>query len=585
MKNFFSSFLGALAALWLTFGLMFFLMICGVAVLMRSVGAKEYTSVKDHSVLYLNLDTQIIEFPKEDTFLNEMMGLTEDPATPLQQIITALDRSANDNSIDGLFIDCNGAEAGLAQYSEIRDAVQRFKSSGKWVVSYGDTYDQGDYYVATASDSIFVNPSGIVDIHGLASVNLYFKNLLDKLGVEMQVMRVGAFKSAVEPFILDGPSPEATEMQRLYLDNIWQSVAETIAKSRKVEVENVKAWADSVAMTMSADEYIKNKIVDGKTYRHQFLDKLKSKTGTEKLNLVDPASYLASGRCMPRESRTRIGIYFCQGDIVDEGETGIIGPKVCQDILDLAEKDDIDGLVIRINSGGGSAYASEQIWEALQEWKNVTKKPLYVSMSDYAASGGYYIACGADKIFADPQTLTGSIGIFGLIPNAKGLLQDKIGINSAVTATNPNAVPANIFNPLTPAQRDHLQIYINRGYELFVKRVSDGRHLSVDSVKAIAQGRVWDGAQAKKIGLVDSLGGLHATVKALAQQLGVSDYTLVGVQNPTPSPISMLRSSAVKMVAPSPLEPGSPERQMWESIEYIKRASGVQAHMPYFILR
>lgn len=585
MKSFFTSFLGALAALWLTLGLMFVMAIFSVAVLMQGVGAKQYTSVKDHSILYLNLDTQIIEYPKEDSFINEVMGLTEDPSVPLQQIITALDRAASDKNIDGLFIDCNGSSAGIAQYSEIREAVQRFKTSGKWVMTYGDIYQQGDYYVATAADSIFVNPSGIVDIHGMASVNLYFKNLLDKLGIEMQVMRVGAFKSAVEPFILDGPSPEATEMQRLYLDNIWQSVAAGIAKGRKVKIDNVMAWADSVAMTMSADEYIKNKIVDGKTYRHEFLDKLKKRTGDDDLNLVDPASYLASGRCKPRDAKTRIGIYFCQGDIVDDGETGIIGPKVCEDILDLAEDDDLDGLVLRINSGGGSAFASEQIWEALQQWKTITKKPLYVSMSDYAASGGYYIACGADKIFADPQTLTGSIGIFGLIPNAKGLLQDKIGINSAVTATNPNAVPANIFNPLTPVQRDHMQIYVNRGYELFVKRVADGRHMSVDSVKAIAQGRVWDGTQAKKIGLVDNLGGLHATVKALAEQLGARDYTVVGVQNPTPSPINILRTSAVKMATTPRLEAGSPEQQMWQSVEYIKRASGVQAHMPYFILK
>lgn len=585
MKNFFSTFLGALAALWLTFGLIFFMMICGLAVLMRGVGAKQYTAVNEHSVLYLNLDTQIIEFPKEDSFINEIMGLTEDPAVPLQQIITALDRAATDSHIEGLFIDCNGSSAGLAQYSEIRDAVERFKTSGKWVKSYGDMYQQGDYFIATAADSIFVNPSGLVDLHGMATVNLYFKNLLDKLGIEMQVMRVGSFKSAVEPFILDGPSPEATEMQRLYLDNIWQSVAGTIAKSRKVTIENVNSWVDSVAMTMSADDYIKNKIVDGKLYRHQFLDKLKFATNSKKLNLVDPASYIASGRCTPREAKTRIGIYFCQGDIVDDGESGIVGPRVCQDILDLAEEDNLDGLVLRINSGGGSAFASEQIWEALQQWKTVTDKPLYVSMSDYAASGGYYIACGADKIFADPQTLTGSIGIFGLIPNAKGLLQDKIGINTGITSTNPNAVPANIFNPLNPVQRDHLQLYVERGYELFVKRVADGRHISVDSVKSIAQGRVWDGVQAKKIGLVDNLGGLHATVKALTEHLGVRDYTVVGVQIPTPSPLSMLRASAVKMAAPSPLEPGSAEYQIWQSIEYIKRASGIQAHMPYFILK
>ena len=585
MKNFFSGFLGALAALWLTLGLLFVLMICSVAALMRGVGARQFASVKPHSVLYLNLDTRIVEFPDKDTFLNEMMGIAEKPSTPLQQIVEALDRSASDSRIEGLFIDCNGSEAGLAQYAEIREAVERFKTSGKWVVSYADTYQQGDYYVATASDSIFVNPSGIVDIHGLASVNLYFKNLLDKLGVEMQVLRVGAFKSAVEPFMLNGPSTEATTMQRQYLDNIWQAVSGSIAKGRKVKTETVMEWADSVAMAMSAEEYVKNKIVDATVYRHQMLDKLKQRTGTEKLSLIDPASYLASGRNTPREAKTRIGIYFCQGDIVDEGEAGIVGPDVCRDILDLAEDDDLDGLIIRINSGGGSAFASEQIWEALQQWKIITDKPLYVSMSDYAASGGYYIACGADKIFAEPQTLTGSIGIFGMIPNAQGLLQDKVGITASVTATNPDAVPANIFMPMTPLQRQHMQSYVNRGYDLFVKRVAEGRHISTDSVNAIAQGRVWDGMQAKKIGLVDQLGGLHTTVKALAEHLGVRDYTVVGVQTPSQSPLSILRTSAMKMAEKTTLRPGSPEQQMWESIAYIRRASGIQAHMPYFILK
>lgn len=585
MKNFFTGFLGALAALWLSFGLLFVLMICGVAVLMRGIGAKEYTSVKQHSVLYLNLDSEIVEFPRQDNFLNEMMGLAEKPTVPLQQIVTAIDRCTNDRHIDGLFIDCNGARAGLAQYSEIREAIERFKSSGKWVVSYADVYQQGDYYLASAADSMFVNPSGMVDIHGLSTINLYFKNLLDKLGVEMQVLRVGAFKSAVEPFILDGPSPEATQMQRLYLDNIWDSLAQTIAKSRKVKTDTVKAWADSMAMAMSPQDYVKNRIVDATVYRHQMLDKLKERTGSDKLNLVDPASYLASGRNAPRKAKTRIGVYFCQGDIVDEGESGIIGPKVCEEILQLAEDDDLDGLVLRVNSPGGSAFASEQIWEALSQWKMITKKPLYVSMSDYAASGGYYISCGADKIFAEPQTLTGSIGIFGLIPNAQGLLQDKIGVNAHVTATNPEGVPLNLFAPMTPLQRERMQTYVNRGYDLFVKRVAEGRHMSVDSVKAIAQGRVWDGAQAKKIGLVDNLGGLHATIKALAQHLGANDFTLVGVQQPNQSPLSMIRSSAAKAMTPKNTLPLSPEQQLWFSITYLKQASGVQAHMPFFILQ
>lgn len=404
MKQFFMSFLGTVAGIFVSgFLISIGLFILTVMAIVSSATHSEY-SVKDKSILYLDLSREIVEQPAS---LDIMAKLTNDgpSADVLYNIIDAIDAAADDDRIKGIFIDANGSSAGTAQRKAIIDALRRFKKSGKWIYSYGDVYSQGDYYIAaSASDSLYINPLASVDIHGLGGRMMFFKNLLDKIGVEMQVVKVGTYKSAVEPFILTEPSAASIEQQQLYLGNLWKDIRASIAKGRKVSADSVNAWANSFSFTFDATQLIRKRIADASAYRHEFIDKLKELTDIDKdddLRLVTPAQYVTS---KPHKShKTTIAVLYASGDITESGKDGIASDRLVPEILELAENDDIDGLILRVNSGGGSAFASEQIWEALGEFKEMTGKPFYVSMSDYAASGGYYISCGADKIYAEPE--------------------------------------------------------------------------------------------------------------------------------------------------------------------------------------
>lgn len=529
MKNFFISFLGTLAGIWFSIIVLGVFSVLLLAVAIASGASTGSVSVKHHSVLYIDLDCTVTESKQPRNIMAELQG-DMDNVEPLNRLVAVIGRAATDDKIDGIFLDCNGATAGLAQFQALFNALKDFKTKApeKWIYAYGDTYTQGDYFTACAADSIFVNPQGMIDIHGLSAMNLYFKGLLDRLGVRMQVVKVGTYKSAVEPFLMDGPSPASVEQQTLFLGNIWLEVRTLIAAERKVPADSVDAWADNLTIAQDTDYYIKTRMADSKLYRHEFLDRLKDLTEEDELRLVSPAEYASATDLNPGKGKhAKIGVYYASGDIVDTGSDGISAEKVVPEIIEIAEKDDIDALVVRVNSGGGSAFASEQIWEAIEHYKAMTGKPVYVSMSDYAASGGYYISCGADRIYAEPLTLTGSIGIFGLIPDVEGLLTDKLGITTYTVSTNPSGELPSVFKPMTPAQHTQMQAYVNRGYELFVKRVADGRHMSVDSVKAIAEGRVWDGAEALKRGLVDKLGGLDMALADLSKELNVESYQLV----------------------------------------------------------
>lgn len=525
MKNFLSSFLGALSAIWATFFLLGLMMVFSLIILAVS-GSSNNTAVnvRDKSVLYIDLNAEFTESRQQRDFWGELRGV-DTPSLALNDIVNAIESAADDKRIEGIFIDCNGAVAGMAQRQTLSAAINKFKESGKFVYAYGDAYTQGDYFTACAADSIIINPSGMIDIHGLSATQLYFKNLLDKLGVEMQVVKVGTYKSAVEPYILNGPSEASVKQQTEFLNNIWAEVSKVMATRCKVTADKVKQWADSMLMIRDVKFYLKNHIADASMYRREFLKMLEKKTEVDDLRLVPINDYSKAAR-NPESKGAKIAVYYAEGEIVDKGEQGISAEKMVPALLEIAEDDDIDGLIIRVNSPGGSAFASEQIWDAVQEFKAITGKQVYVSMSDYAASGGYYISCGADKIYAQSLTLTGSIGIFGLIPNAKTLITDKLGVTAHTVSTNPSGDLPNLFTPMTPMQKTQMQAYVERGYELFVKRVADGRHMSVDSVKAIAEGRVWDGRKAKAIGLVDKIGGLDMAIADMVKELNVENYTI-----------------------------------------------------------
>lgn len=574
------SFLGTVAGIFVSgFLISIGLFILTVLAIVSSATHSEY-SVKDKSILYLDLSREIVEQPAS---LDIMAKLTNDgpSADVLYNIIDAIDAAADDDRIKGIFIDANGSSAGTAQRKAIIDALRRFKKSGKWIYSYGDYYSQGDYYIAAStSDSLYINPLASVDIHGLGGRMMFFKNLLDKIGVEMQVVKVGTYKSAVEPFILTEPSAASIEQQQLYLGNLWKDIRASIAKGRKVSADSVNAWANSFSFTFDATQIIRKRIADASAYRHEFIDKLKEMTDIDKdddLRLVTPAQYITS---KPHKShKTTIAVLYASGDITESGKDGIASDRLVPEILELAENDDIDGLILRVNSGGGSAFASEQIWEALGEFKEMTGKPFYVSMSDYAASGGYYISCGADKIYAEPVTITGSIGIFGLIPNIRGLVTDKLGVTTYPISTNPAGAQPDIFAPMTESQRAGMQSYVDRGYELFVKRVAGGRKKTVEQIKAIAEGRVWDGREALRIGLVDKLGGLDTALADMAGELGVESWSVERYPKTEDDVLTALLMMGDRMEQSALERKLGDVAEIYRTIESIRQYQGVQARM------
>lgn len=525
MKQFFTYVLATIAGIWITA----IIAIIGsilMAIVMMAAGMSSSTpSISSHSILHINLDGVIEERLEGRSIMDRLYGVGEDQLS-LKDIVKSIRHAKDDSKIEGIFIDCKGGAGGSATMAYIREALMEFKESGKWVVAYGDAYTQPNYFVATAADSLWVNPVGAVDVHGVGGSLTFFKGLLDKLNVEVQVIKVGTYKSAVEPFILTEPSEANRQQIKSYITPIWNYMTENIATSRGVSQATVNQWADSIIVTCDPELLSGMGVATSLRYRHQAEEWMKEQTDRDKdenLRLVSPSTYISTIK--DKKSSTRIAVLYASGDIVDNGNEGIVGNKMAPLILDLANDKKVDALVLRVNSGGGSAFASEQIWEALEQFK-ATGKPFYVSMGDVAASGGYYISCGADKIFCQPVTITGSIGIFGMIPSIKGFLNDKLGITTAEIMTNPNA-NIGIVNPMTPLQRAAMQKMIDRGYETFTSRCAEGRNMPIDSIKAIAEGRVWDGITAKRIGLVDELGNLDDCIEDLAAANGYLKYEIV----------------------------------------------------------
>ena len=530
MKQFLIYVLATIAGIFVT---MFLCMAGSFLMLIMMValsGGSSTPSIEKHSILHIDLSGEITERKEALSLLDEIQGF-ENKSIPLNDLIASINHAATDSKIDGIYLECNGGGGGQATMTYIVEALNKFKESGKWVVAYGDTYSQGNYYLSSAADSVWLNPIGAIDIHGLGGELMFYKGLLDKLGVEVQVIKVGTYKSAVEPFILTEPSPANVEQVKAYITPIWNYMSYIIAESRNVSPETVNEWADSMIITQDPSTFVDRNVVNALKYRHEVessLKKLTERDDDDDLRLVSPTTYVQTIK--KSDSDNRIAVLYAVGDIVDSGKEGIVGDKMAPLILDLADDDDIDALILRVNSGGGSAYASEQIWEALEQFK-AKGKPFYVSMGDVVASGGYYISCGADKIFCQPVTITGSIGIFGMIPSLKGLMKNHLGITTTTIATNPNG-EMSVFEPLSPVQRQAMQNMINRGYETFVGRCAQGRGMPVDSIKAIAEGRVWDGMTAQRIGLVDGMANLTEVIETLAEDQGYDTYKIVEYPNP-----------------------------------------------------
>ena len=530
MKKFILIVCGSFVGAFLAF--LFFMvasMIMSFAI-MGSMGMnskKKTVSVSKHSILKLDLGTTISERGGQTPI--DMMSLLQGEGMPqdlgLNTVVSAIENAATDKNIDGIYIECNGVSAAPATLKTMRRALKEFKKSGKWIAAYGhEGINQADYYLASVADSIYLNPVGALDLHGLASVTPYMKKLLDKVGVEMQVVRVGTFKSAVEPYMLEDISDANRLQQEHYLGAIWKEMIDSIAADRKLQSAALNTLCDSMIITMEPQRVIQYKLIDKLAYRTEMDDILRARTQVEKgkdLNFVSPNDMASS--LEDAVAGDHIAVVYAVGEIdgaggmMSAGEEGIDSEKLSKTIHDLMEDDNVKGMVFRVNSPGGSAFGSEQIWKAVMDFK-ASGKPVAVSMGDYAASGGYYISCCADRIFAERTTITGSIGIFGVIPCPHDLIENKLGVHMASVKTNENADLGAMGLKLTPAQRVGLQNMVNQGYELFTKRCADGRHVTQDSIKKIAEGRVWDGMTAKQIGLVDDFGGIREAVAWVANK-------------------------------------------------------------------
>ncbi len=588
LKKFFlntlSSFVGAWIALVL-FGVVGVIVAVGLVAGMH--GTDEVASVKKHSILTLELSGSIVESetPSSINYTALMSGGIEKPQT-LNVIVEGLKEGADNKNIDALYIKCGAALASPATFNAIREAVKEFKKTGKKVYAYGDVYTLGTYYVASVSDKIFLNPYGEIAIQGLGSTSMYLKGLFDKLGVEFQVVKVGTFKSAVEPYI----STQMSEPARAQLDTLfstmWDFMKDGICDNRKkLSGSEIDSLVNNGLMFSTADFAAESGFVDEVVYERVMDERLAKLIDVDKkkLNFVSPSTLIGQ---LPwtdaYSSKNNIAVLYATGEIVDGASTGINYQKLVPIITQLADDDKIKGLVLRVNSPGGSAFGSDQIGEALDYFQS-KKKPLAVSMGDYAASGGYWISCGADRIFADPLTITGSIGIFGLIPNVKGL-SDKLGINPQSVSTNPAADFPTLFTPMDEKQLSIMQKYVETGYDRFIKRVATGRKMTEAKVRQIAEGRVWNAMKAKEIGLVDELGSLKDAIEWTAKKADIYskyDVSVYPVYEPSFwDVISMGDIEAVRMM--KAVSDGDFDEAGMHIARKILSRSRILARMPEF---
>lgn len=601
VKKFFLSMLGSMAAIWLTFLLLFLLLVSTIAVSVSSmsgVKAVATAEIKKGSVLCLDLSEPISE-RKGPVSLSDALAGSLGKVQYLSDITDAIYRAAHDSRIKGIYIKADGASAGMASMQAINEALNYFKSQpDKWIMAYGDSYSQPDYYISSCANELWLNPQGSVDIHGLSGTILFYKGLLDKLGVKMQIIRVGTFKSAVEPYSLTEMSPASRLQNEVYMNSIWNSIKDDIAENRGVKPEVVNHWADEFTFVQPADSIFAQGLVTNIGYRHEAekqLAKLANKEKFDDLNIINVTEYAAAIDLTdysylpevkaPKKNKNTIAVLYAVGEIADSGKEGIIGNTMVDEIMELADdSENLAGLILRVNSPGGSAFASEQIWEALQQFKEKTGLPFYVSMGDVAASGGYYISCAADKIYAQPTTITGSIGIFGMIPDIQGLLNNHLGVTTSTVQTNANGDFPNILKPMTPEQAEKMQQFVERGYDTFTRRVADGRHISQDSVKVIAEGRVWDGATAQRIGLVDSLGSLRSAILDMVSDLDLKSYRVETYPKVEGEWWESLLSLD-EMSAPGAKALDDETLRLYHHLERIKNAPRVQCKVETIIIK
>lgn len=515
-------------------GMFGFFIVMGVIGMMSIIGmiasGNAAQNVEKNSVFVLNLSGTISEQGSE----NPLSMFTGDNSlnSGLNDILSSIKKAKANDDIKGIYIEAGALAANYATLQETRNALADFRKSGKWIVAYGDFYTQGAYYVASVANKVYINPKGIVDWHGIGAQTMFYKDFMAKFGVKWEVVKVGTFKSATETFTEEKMSDANRLQTKTFIDGTWRNVCDAVSKSRGISVDSLNSYADSYLALQATETLVKAKMVDGMMYGDQVKDAVKKMMKLEKDD--DIAQLTLNDMLNVKDEKVEgneIAVYYAEGDIVQDPKAAtmfgnnnyIASRKVCKDLEDLMNDDDVKAVVVRINSGGGDAYASEQMWHQMSELRKV--KPVVVSMGDYAASGAYYMSAPASWIVAQPNTLTGSIGIFAVIPDLSGLVTTKLGVRFDEVKTNRNSTFGNLMaRPFNAEEKAMLQASVNRGYSLFRQRVADGRRLPVESVEKIAQGRVWLATDALNIKLVDQLGGIDDAVKKAAELAKLKDY-------------------------------------------------------------
>jgi len=575
-------------------GIILLTVIMGILATISMVGiaasSASSTKVEENSVFTLMLSGQLDERAEENP-LSMLSGQISENVG-LDDIISSIRKAKENEDIKGIYI-----EAGIfssdspASSHAIREALIDFKKSGKWIVAYADSYEQSSYYICSVADKIFLNPQGMVDWHGLGATPYFVKDLLTKLGIKVQLCKVGKYKSAPEMLTADGMSEPNREQVTAYINGIWQVMLKEVSESRKIAVDSLNAYADRFIALSKAEDYVKMKLVDKLLYTNEVKGEIKKMLKIDadesfpQLTLKDMEN--VKGK---KKEGDQVAVYYAYGDIVDS-ETGdmtdqehsIVATKVCKDLEKLAEDDDVKAVVLRVNSPGGSAYASEQIWHAMMNLK--AKKPVVVSMGGYAASGGYYISCPANYIIAEPTTITGSIGIFGMFPDFSGLLTEKLGIKFDEVKTNKHAAFGTMSRPFNAEEMALLEQYIDRGYQLFRKRVADGRKQSVEAIEKIAQGRVWLANDALKNKLVDEIGSLDKAIEKAAKLAKLSEYHATCYPEPTNWFDALMNQGNKGSYLDSHLRTALGE--YYEPFTYVKNIrhqNTIQARLPYYLI-
>lgn len=552
-------------------------------------------SIDDNSVLRLELNGIISERAPESSpldFLSSMNPMGSTDTMGLDDILSAIKKAKDNDDIKGIYLLAGTLDAQPASVEAIRNALVDFKESGKFIIAYGDNYEQLQYYLASTADKVLMNPQGSLDWHGLAGMNMFYKDLMDKLGIEVQIFKVGTFKSAVEPFMLTSMSDANREQVAAYLGSIWQKFSDDVIASRNISKEALEKIADEGAMFKTGQELIAAGLVDSLIYKNDvraYLNRYMGLDEDKKVSSYTVADMRGVKRNTPKDkSGNIVAVYYAVGEIdgttalLASGDEGINSEKVIKDLRKLKDDDDVKAVVFRVNSPGGSAYGSEQIWHAIGQLKE--KKPVIVSMGDYAASGGYYISCNADTIVAEPTTLTGSIGIFGIVPNFEAVAK-KVGVSFDTEKTNDLADLGNTYRPMTEYEKTLMQKMVEKGYDLFTTRCADGRGMTQAEIDAIGQGRVWTGAMALERGLVDVLGGLDDAIDIAVKKAGVEGYTLKSYPEQESGLFSMFSDMKDNTIRQQVLK-GDAAKIFNDvyTISQFDKMDRVQARMPYNII-